>query len=160
MSFFTKNDIIEMAVKMENNGYSYYNSALSRKDLTEEGTAVLTQLRDDEKTHEQTFLGLRNKIDKLDMGETISWEDAKMYMQTIVQSHVFDSSEKAIQLAAQAKNTEEILKNALQFEKDTLLFFYEMAKYVKGQKAEKAVNAIINEELKHIRRLRDLTADL
>jgi len=160
LSFFTKNDIIEMAVKMENNGYSYYNSALTRKDLNKDDLAVLTKLRDDEKVHEQTFLGLRDKIDQLDLSETIDWEDAKMYMQTIVQSHVFDSSEKAIQLAIQAKNTEEIFKNALQFEKDTLLFFYEMAKYVKGHKAEEAVNAIINEELKHIRQLKDVMEKL
>ena len=157
MSFYNKNDIIEMAVKMEHNGFAFYDKALQRSDLDTETKTIITKLRDDEKIHEKTFLALRDKIDNVDIRENSSWEEAQFYMESIVGSHVFDDSGKAIQLAQQAKDVAELLKYAIQFEKDTLLFFYAMSKYVISQKAQKAVNAIINEEMKHIKKLQELT---
>jgi len=158
MSFFTKNDIVELAVKMELNGYTFYHSALSRNDLDNDAVKLLTKLRDDEKAHEQIFLGLRNAIDTLDMKESSNWEEAEEYMQSIVRTHVFDSPERAINLAQNAENVAEILKHALQFEKDTLIFFYTMSKYVKGKKAQQALDSIINEEMKHVKQLLSITA--
>lgn len=157
MSFFTKNDIVEMAVKMEHNGYAFYDKALHRSDLDAETKMILTKLRNDEKEHEKTFLSLRNKIDNIDIRESSSWEEAQFYMESIVGYHVFNEPGKAIQLAQQAENVAELLKYAIQFEKDTLLFFYAMSKYIVSQKAQKVMNAIINEEMKHIKKLRNLT---
>ncbi len=156
MSFFTKNDIIEMAVKMEQNGYAFYDKALQRKDLDDKTKAILTKLRDQEKQHEKTFLALRNKIDNLDLRESPSWEEAQSYIESVVESHVFNEPGKAIQLAQKAENVAELLKFAIQFEKDTILFFFAFSKHVKGHKADEAVNAIINEEATHISKLREL----
>ncbi|MDO9577025.1 MAG: ferritin family protein [Candidatus Cloacimonadales bacterium] len=160
MSFFTKNDIIEMAVKMEQNGYAFYDEALQRKDLDAETQAILTKLRDEEKQHEKTFLALRSKIDNLDLRESPGWKEAKSYIESMVESHVFNDEGKAIQLAQKAENATELLKYAVQFEKDTILFFYTFSRYVQEKKADEAVNAIINEESKHIRLLRELIKEI
>ena len=155
MIFFTKNEIVEMAVKMEQNGYAFYDQALQRTDLDEETKAILLKLRDDEKEHEKTFLALRNKIDNVDLSESPSWEDAQFYMESFVESHVFNETGKAIQLAQKAENAAELLKYAIQFEKDTLLFFFSLSRNIKGLKAEEAVDAIIDEETIHINKLRE-----
>jgi rubrerythrin len=156
MSIFTKNDIIEMAVKMEQNGYAFYDKALQRSDLNIQTKSILTILRNDEKEHEKFFRALRNKIDNVDMGQSSNWEEAQFYMESIVKTHVFYEPDKAIQLAQKAENIEELLKYAIQFEKDTILFFFSFSKHVKGHKADEAVDAIINEEAAHIKKLREL----
>ena len=60
-------------------------------------------------------------------------------------------------MAQKAENTIYLIRYAIQFEKDTILFFFSLSKYVKGQKAEKILDAIINEEMKHIGKLQELT---
>jgi len=145
-----------MAVKMEQNGFIFYNKALERNDLDATTKMVLTKLRDDEKEHEKTFLALRNKIDKLDIAESPSWEEAQPYIESVVESHVFSKPENAIHLAQRAENVVDLLNSAIQFEKDTILFFFALTKYLTGQKADKAIDVIINEEASHIKKLREL----
>lgn len=73
MSFYDKNDIVEMAVRMEQNGYAFYDKALQRSDLDNETRSILTALRDDEKEHEKTFQALETRwiimrLDKIPTG--------------------------------------------------------------------------------------------
>jgi rubrerythrin len=156
MSFFSKNDIIEMALKMEQNGYAYYDMALQKTELPKEAVSILTRLRDEEKKHEQTFLELRTKIDDLELTDSASWADAQLYIESIIESHVFNSEEAAIKLAQNAKTREELLQHAIQFEKDTILFFFSIARHIENHKAKDALDQIINEEASHIRILRSL----
>ncbi len=156
MSFFNKNDIVEMAVKMEQNGFAFYDEVLQRQDLDAEMMKIITRLRDDEKEHEKTFLELRNQIDVKDLQDSPSWQDAGLYLESVVESHVFKDAAKAIQLAQKAKDKQELLQHALQFEKDTILFFFSISKQLENKKAQQALDAIINEETTHIRKLRAL----
>ncbi|NQT64986.1 MAG: ferritin family protein [FCB group bacterium] len=151
-----KNEIVEMAVKMEHTGYAFYDRALQRSDLNIQEKSIFTILRDDEKEHEKIFIALRNGIDNEDMGQCSNWEEAQFYIESIVKTHVFYEPDKAIQLAQKAANIDDLLKYAVQFEKDTILFFFSLSRYVNGQKAEKAVNAIIKEEESHILKLQAL----
>lgn len=160
MSFYDKNDIVEMAVRMEQNGYAFYDKALQRSDLDNGTRSILTTLRDDEREHEKIFQTLRNKIDNVEIEQNSSWEEAQFYMESLVETHVFYDPDKAIQLAGKAKDTIELLRYAIQFEKDTILFFFSLSKYVKGQKAGKTVNAIIKEEENHIKKLQVLIGSL
>ena len=157
MSFYNKNDIVEMAVRMEQNGYAFYDKALQRSDLDSKTRSILTTLRDDEKEHEKIFQALRDKIDQIDSEQNSNWEEAQFYMESIVKTHVFHEPDKAIQLAQKAENAIDLIRYAIQFEKDTILFFFSLSKYVKGQKAEKILDAIINEEMKHIGKLQELS---
>jgi rubrerythrin len=156
MSFFTKNEIVEMAVNIEKQGYTFYDNALKRSDLTDLQRGLIEQLRDDEKRHEKTFLELRNKLDNFELKKKTSWEDAKLYIQSMVDTHIFNDPDKAINLAAEADNVKELLTYAIQFEKDTILFFHVFKQHVEGIKAENAVDVIIAEEASHIRRLQKI----
>ena len=157
MSFYEKNDIVEMAVRMEQNGYAFYDKALQRSDLDNETRSILTTLRDDEKEHEKIFQALRDKIDNNEIEQNPNWDEAQFYMESIVKTHVFHEPNNAIQMAQKAENAIDLIRYAIQFEKDTILFFFSLSKYVKGQKAEKILDAIINEEMKHIGKLQELT---
>ena len=153
MSFFTKNEIIEMAVNIEKQGYTFYNNILKRVDLSDDLKKLITKLRDEEKLHEQIFLELRNKIDEFEIKGKSSWEDAKSYIQSMVDTHIFNDPENAINLAASAKDFRELVNHAIQFEKDTLLFFYVFKQHVESEKAGAAIDKIIDEEACHVRKL-------
>jgi rubrerythrin len=156
MIFFSKNEIIEMAVKIEKNGFAFYDRALQRSDLDNDAIKLLQTLRDEEKVHEQIFLNLREKIDNFDMTSDINWDEAKSYIQSMVDTHLFNQPEKAIQLAASARDMKDLVSNAIQFEKDTLLFFYFIKKFVENEKSKKAIENIIDEEVSHVVKLKKI----
>ncbi len=156
MIFFSKNEIIEMAVKIEKQGFAFYDRALQRSDLNKDAKKLLQTLRDEEKVHEQTFLNLREKIDNFDLNSNINWDEAKLYIQSMVDTHLFSQPEKAIQLAANARDMKNLVSNAIQFEKDTLLFFYFIKKFVANEKSKKAIENIIDEEVSHVVKLKKI----
>lgn len=55
MAAYSVNEIIEMAVQIERNGYAFYNEAAKRKDLDDDSRKLITWLRDAELDHEKTF---------------------------------------------------------------------------------------------------------
>jgi len=156
MMFFKKNEIIEMAVKIEKQGFVFYNRALQRGDLNNNAKKLLQTLRDEEKVHEQIFLNLREKIDNFDLKSDINWDEAKSYIQSMVDTHLFSQPEKAIQLAASARDMKDLVSNAIQFEEDTLLFFYFIKKFVANEKSKKAIDNIIDEEVSHVVKLKKI----
>ncbi len=156
MIFFSKNEIIEMAVEIEKHGFAFYHRALQRSDLNNDAKKLLQTLRDEEKMHEQTFLNLRERIDDFDLKGTVNWDEAKSYIQSMVDTHLFSQPEKAIQLAASARDMKDLVSNAIQFEKDTLLFFYFIKKFVSNKKSKKAIENIINEEVSHVVKLKKI----
>jgi rubrerythrin len=145
-----------MAVNIEKEGYAFYDNALKRNDLDEVQRKLIEKLRDEEKQHEKIFLDLRSKLDNFELKKKTSWDDAKLYIQSMVDSHIFSEPDKAINLAAGAKDLKELITYAIQFEKDTLLFFHVFKQHVEGKKAEQAVDSIIEEEASHVRKLQNI----
>ena len=156
MMFFSKNEIIEMAVEIEKHGFAFYDRALQRNDLKNDEKTLLQTLRDEEKVHEQTFMNLREKIDNFDLSSDMNWDEARSYIQSMVDTHLFNQPDKAIQLAASARDMKDLVFNAIQFEKDTLLFFYFINKFVANEKSKKAIENIIDEEISHVVKLKKI----
>jgi len=65
MAAYSVNEIIEMAVQIERNGYAFYDEAAKRKDLDDDSRKLITWLRDAELDHEKTFLRLRDEVDNM-----------------------------------------------------------------------------------------------
>ncbi len=160
MQKFSLNEVIEMAVQIEQSGYSYYDKALQRKDLDEEAKNLITFLRDEEIRHEKTFMALRDHLDEVEIEQSQDWDVVGSYMQAIVDSRIFSSPASAIQTAIEAKNVTEVLLNAISFEKDTLLYFHALDDQVNGGKAKEAIRIIINEEISHVRKLNEFREQL
>ena len=155
MSFYNKNDIIEMAIKIEKRGYTFYNEASKKVDISTSTKELFTQLRDEEVKHEETFRNLRNRLDQIQLKDEINWNEEKDYIGSMVNERLFDSPEKVIQLAKNAKSAEELIDHAIDFEKDTLHYFQSISKYLTESKAKAALEEIINEEISHIKRLKE-----
>lgn len=155
MQKFSLNEIIELAIQIEKSGYSYYDHALNRKNLSEPIKKLLEKLRDEEIKHEATFKNLRSSEDYKLLGDPQDWQAAADYLRAISNSHVFSKPDAAIKMATEAANEKEILENAIQFEKDTLLFFHAINLKTENEKSKDIITAIINEEVSHVMVLKE-----
>ncbi|HRY84472.1 MAG TPA: ferritin family protein [Candidatus Cloacimonadota bacterium] len=160
MAAYSVNEIIELAVQIERNGYAFYHEATKRKDLDAKAVEFLAYLRDQELNHEKTFLGLRDELDEMILELSSDWELVASYLKTIVDSRIFDNEFSAIKSATDAKDLLSIVNNAITFEKDTLLFFHALNDSLSNEKAKKSIARIINEEVSHVLRLNDFKKSL
>jgi rubrerythrin len=160
MSAYSLNEIVELAVQIEHNGYAFYNEAVKHKSLDGKSVELLTTLRDQELAHEKIFLALRDVDDMKNMILSQDWELVASYLKTIIDSRIFNTPDAAIKLATQAKGVLEILNYAIQFEKDTLLYFHTVKDALTSPKAQSAVARIIQEEISHVLRLNDYKAQI
>jgi rubrerythrin len=160
MAVYSVNEIIEMAVQIERNGYAFYHEATKRKDLDAKSLEFLAFLRDQELNHEQTFLGLRDEIDLQVLELSGDWELVAAYLKTIVDGRIFNDQFSAIKKATEAKSIHEIVDNAITFEKDTLLYFHAINDAISNDHAKQALRRIINEEVSHVLKLNDFKKTL
>jgi rubrerythrin len=69
-----------------------------------------------------------------------------------VQSSLFEGPERALAAAEEAQDEKEAIQMAIGFEKETLLFFYNLRDLV-TDRDQKTIDRIIAEEKSHVRRL-------
>ncbi|MCK9309093.1 MAG: ferritin family protein [Candidatus Cloacimonetes bacterium] len=160
MAVYSVNEVIEMAVQIEKNGFAFYHEATKRKDLDAKTKEFIEFLRDQELNHEKLFLNLRDDLDMEILQLSPDWELAAEYLKTIVEGRIFNSESSAIQLAAGAKDIYGVVENAISFEKDTLLYFHALADNIVNPKTKDVLRKIINEEVSHVLKLNDFKKKL
>jgi len=155
MSVYSVNEIIEMAVAIEKNGFAFYHEASKRKDLDDKAREFLAFLRDQELNHEKTFMALRDEQDMQIMELSQDWEMVSAYLTAIVEGRLFNNEFSAIKQASEAKDLMQVVDHAITFEKDTLLYFHAISDAITNPKAKDALRRIINEEVSHVLKLND-----
>jgi len=151
-------EVIEMAIATERSGQAFYQNAskLARENSLKE---LFQYLAEEEEKHLKTFQDFYNTLREKAEITHYNWEEAKLYLEALVDSKFFASPEKAINLAKEAKDELEVIYAAIDFEKDTLLFFYQILEMIKSQEQE-LVKKIIEQEKKHILRLSTIKSKL
>ncbi|MDY6984825.1 MAG: ferritin family protein [Candidatus Thermoplasmatota archaeon] len=148
---YSSEEVIELAVNVETNGERFYSESARRAegDLKK----IFEFLAKQEDLHKLKFESLRKYAKDFILPR--DWEEIEPYLNVIVESTFFMGNEKSFKRAMGAKDSVEALEFALQFEKDTLLFFNEIVE-ISGEQSEKVVNEIIGEEKKHIEMISEL----
>jgi rubrerythrin len=151
MAVFTAAEALEMAMEIEKNGEVFYNAAAEKSDDAEI-TELFEDLAAQERIHYKVFrkmLGGVGSAPALPAGE---YDQYQAYMQAALDNALFTGEDKALALAEKATDRETALRAALGFEKDTMLFFYDLREMV-GEADKETVSHVIGEERKHVRRL-------
>jgi rubrerythrin len=151
MAIFTAAEAIEMAMEIEKNGEVFYNE-VAAKITDERAKALFEDLAVQEQAHYRAFekmLGGAQPAPELPAAE---YDQYQTYVQVALDNALFAGPETAATLAKQAENWETAVRAAIGFEKDTLLFFYDLRDMVRETDRE-IVSGIIREEKKHLRRL-------
>jgi rubrerythrin len=138
-------------LEIEKNGEVFYNAAAEKSDDDEVKT-FFEDLAAQEQIHYKVFqkmLGGVGSAPELPAGE---YDQYQAYLQAALDNALFAGEDKALALAEKATDRDTALRAALGFEKDTMLFFYDLREMV-GQADKEAVSRVIGEERKHVRRL-------
>jgi rubrerythrin len=151
MAVFTAAEALEMAMEIEKNGEMFYNKVAERS-ADSDVKALFEDLAIQEQGHYRVFQEMLGGIEPTLESPAVEYDQYETYLHVALENALFAGPEKALTLAKQAEDRETALRAAMGFEKDTLLFFYDLRDMV-SEKDREAVSAVIREEKKHLRRL-------
>ncbi len=146
MNKYSIDEILEMAVQTEKLGYQFYTGMADKFKKDAGLVKLFTTLASKEKTHERTFTNLKDSVAKSGT-EAVEWEEVTNYMRAFVESEFFLGGGKSLPTMDHIKTVQDVVKFALGFEKETLLYFMELRRIVKEKNV---VDAVIDEEKSHI----------
>jgi rubrerythrin len=150
MALFTAAEALEMAMEIEKNGEAFYNAVAGRVD-DESAAALFRELAAQEKKHLALFQKLAGQSGApSSMGA--EYDQYDLYLKATLDNALFSGPDKALAAAEHATDQKAALQVAIGFEKDTLLFFYDLRDMVSETERE-SVADIIREEKMHLRRL-------
>ena len=140
-------EAVEFAIYIEQNGYKFYVETM--KKFNDEKLMELFQfLADEELKHEKTFRGLLKKTGTFTPHESYPGEyDA--YMKDFLKTHALANDQALQKKLADIKTIDDAVNMALDFEKDSIVLFTMVKKYIEDQN-KNHVETIIQEEISHI----------
>ena len=156
MGVFSAAEALEMAMQIEINGEVFYNAVAAK--MTDPGVKKLFQeLAAQEQRHYLVFQKMAGTVGGAASPSAPDAErdEYQTYLQAALDNALFAGADKALALAGQACDRQAALRVAIGFEKDTLLFFYDLRDMV-SEAEQKAINGILQEEKLHLRRLAKL----
>ncbi len=154
MAVFTAAEALEMALEIEKNGEVFYKAAAEKSDDAEV-TALFEDLAAQEQIHYKIFQKMLGGVGSAPELPAEEYDQYQAYLQSALDNALFSGEDKALALAEKATDRETALRAALGFEKDTMLFFYDLREMV-GEADKETVSRVIGEERKHARRLASL----
>ncbi len=151
MALFTAAEALEMAMEIEKNGQVFYNTVAAQ--VTDPGAkAVFQELAAQEQRHYAAFEKMAGHIQSAPSLAGADYDQYDIYLKATLDNALFSGPDKALAAAQQAQDQKTALQVAIGFEKDTLLFFYDLRDMV-GEADQEKIAGIIREEKTHLRRL-------
>ncbi len=151
MNAYSAGEITAMAVETEKGGKLFYETVAAQS--RSQGLKILFRyLANEENRHIQVFEDIAKTVRVAPSEMPANWEEVSLYLKSVTDSRYFLGEGKALSLAKDAKSTDEAIRLALEFEKETLVFYLEAADAV-PQANRPAVEALIREERAHVRKL-------
>lgn len=151
---FNAEEVFDMAITIEENGKKFYDEACK---LIEDQTIknLFKDLAQEEIKHRERFIELKKFIPKEVKGQTVYDPDNEitLYLKMMADDHVFRTSEGVTDKVASIQTTEDALKLALQFEKDSIVFFLTMKDHTEDPKGKELIDLLVKEEQQHLRRI-------
>ncbi len=159
MSAFTAAQALEMAMQIERNGEAFYRAAIT-KASDPQVKALFADLALAEQKHFAIFREMAGHPgEALRTGDGVTaGDDYGSYVEAALDNALFGGPDKALAMAEQARDWRLALQAAIGFEKDTLLFFFDLRDLV-GEEDRPTLSAIIGEEKGHLHRLASMLGE-
>ncbi|MFH0911787.1 MAG: ferritin family protein [Planctomycetota bacterium] len=148
---FHAEEIFHIAEKIEQNGEEFYRKAAEFVSNAK-ACATLLRLAEWEKNHRQLFAELRTRLKSkpVDLSAMDPENTSLLYLQAIADGQVFNLKSLAEEILSISDDVEEILRQALEREKDSVVFYHALKEIVPPELGRAKVEAIIREEMSHI----------
>ena len=150
MAVFEASDIVEVAVRIEENGANFYRYAVQLAGK-EEVKALFQRLAEEEGKHRQTFAGILAGMSRNLPPEGYDGEYAA-YLDDYVANHLVFTAEAFAAELAKLRNEQSALDFAIQRELDSIHYYREMREMLPAGDCA-AIDRIIAEEKEHFIRL-------
>ena len=151
MAVFTAAQGLEMAMQIETNGEAFYSTVAAETSVAELKD-LFEFLAAQERNHYKVFEKLLGRVEPGPGMLAPEEDEYSMYLDVALDQALFSGADKALAAARRAQDKTAAIRTALGFEKDTLLFFYDLREMV-GENDRETLSRIINEEKSHVRRL-------
>jgi rubrerythrin len=151
MALFQAADIVELAMQVEKSGEAFYR-AVAAQVQSSESRELFEYLAGQETLHYKVFSKLSQSVQENPFMTDEEWDLYMDYLNGTVQSAFFEGADKALALAETVTDERQAIHMAIGFEKETLLFFYDLRDRI-PDKDRPFVEKVVDEEKRHIRRL-------
>ena len=151
MPFLQAADVVELAMQLEKTGEAFYR-AVAGKARSAPVRALFEDLAAQEVKHYQVFSELGRRVREKPLMTDDEWAQYVEYLKAMVAGAFFEGPQTALAAARGLKDEKAAARAAIGFEKETLLFFYDLRDAV-GEADREFVDRVLAEEKSHIRRL-------
>jgi len=158
---FNIDEILAVAVQIERNGAAFYRKA-AEGTADEELRKLLLELAEMEDGHLEVFSRMREELTDRDKESTAFDPNgqAELYLRAYASGKIFDAQLDPVERLGSLGSPEEVLKFALDVEKDSVVYYTGMRDLVPERLGKDKVDGIIGEEMKHVALLSVRLAEL
>ena len=142
---FNADQILQMSVRIEQNGARFYREAAERVEDSKDKLFLL-QLANFEDQHEEYFSEVRKALSEAER-EELSFDPDNQGM-AYCQNHA--DLQKFFDKDVDFTRMKDVLESAIQQEKDSIVFYLGLRDYVPARFGKERIDAIIQEEMSHI----------
>ena len=145
---FTASELLDMAIKLENNGEGVYRSAIA-KVKKPELVSLLEWMANEEAKHARFFSELKVNLETKQMNPFVE-EMSRELFDDLLGNQNFSLKEVDF---SSIGNTDELIAVFIEFEKDSVIFYKVLEPFVQDPVALRHLQKIIDEENLHIKQL-------
>jgi rubrerythrin len=150
---FSGSEVVKMAVRIEENGMRFYSDA-SKATKVPRLKELFRALAEEEARHINAFSDIGDSLpeDAVAEGFDPYIIEASLYLKAMADQEVFTHADEGKKLAERIFDEREALDLAIDMEKDSLLFYYEMKKMIREKDAF-VIEELIGQEKEHLKKL-------
>lgn len=161
-NLFSDLEGLRIAMEIEQIGADFYQKAYEEADEAKLKEVFLL-LKEEESRHFSVFGKLYDKIknNKEYIGDEYLFDtECSRYLTVLAEGHIFPSRAKMLIKIGEMGSMEDVFDVAIQAEKDSILFFAELADKAKFEETRKIFTILKTEEQGHLIKLRSIFAEL
>jgi rubrerythrin len=153
---FTASDVLQFAVRMEEDGGRFYREAADRSEKVEV-KQLFNSLASDEAKHKKTFEEFLLKVDLFEPREDYPGEYLA-YLHDYIDGKIFVAQDSKSAMS-ESSNVAKALEFGIQREMESIHYYQELKAFVSVEGHE-SLDKIINEERKHFMQLSEARKNL
>lgn len=147
---FNITEVFEIAEQIERNGYAFYEKAAGIAS-DEESKKFLLDLAAMEMDHEKLFIEMKKRFTDNELDSPFDGDNVALtYLQAMVDGEVFTNIKPTSDLLKGGESIEDIRRLAIEFEKNTVVYFLSLRNAVNDNDDKLKIEKLIDEEIQHI----------
>ena len=152
-AMFTAEEVLDIAIRIEKNGERYYREAI-KKAANQTIASMLGWMADEEKQHADFFVKMKENMSST-VGNPVADAFGHEILDKLLGNQSFSLEEVDFGKIEQVKDLFGVF---IEFEEDTILFYQMLESFLQDEKARQELRRVIDEEHRHIKKLKGFLA--